>query len=119
MSHLNRRTERIASGIRVSIMRGGVLKPAIVADVNEHGLFIATQCSVEPGELIKVVIELPDGPLTACVVVRFVGRTSAGQGLGTEFLCVGESEMRRWSRYYRGLLAQRKTILREQMAVAV
>jgi hypothetical protein len=77
---------------------------ATVTDVNATGLFVRT---VRPGDLGRVVtmrVQLSDGPMDVYGLVRFVGMTVAGRGMGVELLVMAAPKRRRWLRNYQSLL---------------
>ena len=99
-----RRTERVFCNLTVRWMRRGVATPAVAADVNLHGLFIRTGLEAQPGELLQLVIDLPDGPMQVCVTAQFVGLSQSGRGIGAEIFAVSDVDRRRWTHHYRQLL---------------
>ncbi len=99
-----RRTKRIECNLPVQWIRRGIAQPAVARDLNAHGLFIATELDAQPMELLQIVIQLPDGPITACVIARFVGKSESGKGVGAELFTLSEADRRRWNRFYRAAL---------------
>ena len=99
-----RRSRRVPCDVTVSWMRRGVAVPAVAADINEHGMFIRTSLAAHAGELLQLVVHLPDGALTCCVIARFVGESESGRGIGAELFVIAEGDRRRWSRHYRAAL---------------
>jgi hypothetical protein len=99
-----RRSRRIPSRLAVRVMRRGAWVTASAGDINEHGVFIRTEVKAWPGELLQFVIDLPDGPMNAFVVARFIGTTETGVGIGAEFYNLAEVDRVRWSRHFRAEL---------------
>jgi hypothetical protein len=99
-----RRSRRISSKLAVCWLRGGKEIPALVADINLHGMFIRTELDAWRDELLEVIIQLGDGPLRMCVVARFMGNTDSGRGIGAELFLVSKNDRRRWSQHYHATL---------------
>jgi hypothetical protein len=75
----------------------------VATDINADGLFLATGLEAEPGELMQLVVELPDGPLQLLGSARFVGRTQSGAGIGVEIYGISDAGRARWLAYYEQL----------------
>ena len=98
-----RRSERILTNWRASLCgsRGGMT--ATVTDASLEGLFVRTRELPEIGQVVWLMVELPDGPMEVFGVVRFVGETIAGRGAGIELLPLGTRNRERWINAYQGL----------------
>jgi len=114
MSQQKRRSERIDVVLEVRWLRLPYPIALRAVDVNLHGLFLATDETVQPDALMQIEVVLPDGPLTMFVRARFVGRTSSGCGIGAEMFLMDEPARARWSAFYRGALARRRAERRRQ-----
>jgi hypothetical protein len=75
-----------------------------VTDVNLNGLFVRTSRPGEIGRIVAVRVQLPDGPMDVFGLVRFVGRSSAGHGMGVELLVMAAPKKKRWTSQYHALL---------------
>jgi hypothetical protein len=100
-----RRSKRISSHISMSWLRQDREVTVVASEINEHGLFIRFEGEIPAlGELLQLVIELPDGPLRAHATARVVNDQIEGPGVGAEIVVLSDHERRRWAKHYRQLL---------------
>lgn len=96
-----RRSERVASALKVRWIKLPAIVEAVAADMNLNGIFLKTDVTTTPGALMQLEVELPDGPMSVFGAARFVGATQSGAGIGVEFVVIDELARTRWIAFYR------------------
>jgi hypothetical protein len=112
--HELRRSKRVASYIDVKWHRKGGDVDAKGTDINADGMFLQTSEDVEPGTLMELRIQLPDRELAVFATAVFVGRTSAGRGIGLEFYMMSSHTRLAWLTHYHMLLDLEADVLRQR-----
>ena len=105
MSRSQRRSERIWTNLKVRWIRTGGVVELTAIDMNQHGMFLVTDEKVTVGELLRIEVLVPAGPLVMFVVVRFVGQSQYRNGMGVELSLVDSKYRALWADYYRDKLA--------------
>ncbi|MDB4966654.1 MAG: hypothetical protein JWN44_2343 [Myxococcales bacterium] len=100
-----RRTERFPVELPVIWNRAGREIHCNVVDVNEHGMYLATDEVVEHGALIRLKVKLPTRELEMFVTARFVGVTASGRGIGAEIFLIDDMSRCFWVAFYQELAA--------------
>ena len=104
-SRNNRRSERIATDLKVRWIRRSQVVELAAIDMNQHGMFLACEEQVNTGQLLQIEVLVPGEPLTMFVVVRFVGETHSGKGMGVELYLMDDKYRAQWAAFYRSELA--------------
>lgn len=102
-----RRSERVLAQVPARWLRRTGTANLATADVCVRGLFLCTTEPARIGELLKIELALPGGPLTMMVVVRNSGLRGGHAGLGVEVYQLAEDETVRWMRFCSTLGASR------------
>jgi hypothetical protein len=95
-----RRTERFPVQLTVIWNRAGREIHCTAVDVNEHGLYLATDEVVEHGALMRLKVKLPSRELEMFVTARFVGVTASGRGIGCEIFLIDDMSRCFWVSFY-------------------
>lgn len=114
-----RRSERIADALPVRWIRRPAVLELSTADINLHGMFIRTRHAPQHGSLMQLEVQLPTGPVSMFVSVRFVGETVSGHGIGVEIFLIEAADRTAWSDHYRALSGERALPAPRQAAVAL
>ncbi|MCA1664885.1 MAG: PilZ domain-containing protein [Myxococcales bacterium] len=93
-----RSSERVLAQVPARWLRRTGAANVVTADVCARGLFLCTTDTARIGELLKIELALPDGPLTMMVVVRNCGVRGGRTGLGVEVYQL-EEDRARWTRF--------------------
>jgi hypothetical protein len=94
-----RRSPRFATSLptrwRYSLTTG-----VVATDASREGLFLRSTYTASLGSLLQLEVELPTGIVELVVLVRFIGETNRGAGMGVEILqAVTEIGRARWINY--------------------
>lgn len=105
--HNLRRTKRVACQIPVRWHRRQGDLEVTATDVNADGMFLCSdEETAPPGTLIQLLVQLPDRTLAVNAVVRFVGQTQSGRGMGVELFMMPVATRRQWLSFYRFMLVE-------------
>ena len=69
------------------------------ADICVSRMFLCTAEPMKVGELLKVEVNLPDGPLVLIVVVKNCGRRGQRAGAGVAVFQAADEDAARWRRF--------------------
>ncbi len=105
-----RRSARLGVALPVRWLRRDGVQELLALDVNQHGMFLATDDLKPPGSLMQLEVLLPDGPLRMFVTVRFAGQSISGVGMGVELFVVETRQLERWFAFYRELTRQERDV---------
>ena len=100
-----RRSERVLTSWKAWIRHPYGVVDATVTDVNATGLFVRTVRPGDLGRIVTVRVQLSDGPMDLYGLVRFIGMTVAGRGMGVELLVMAANKRQRWLRHYQTLVS--------------
>lgn len=102
MSPSKRRSRRVPAQLHMNWLKDGQPVAVVCSEINEHGLLIHFPHDRPAlGDLLQLVIELPDGPLRAHATARAVNGSAQAAGIGAEIVVLSEHERRRWAKHYR------------------
>ena len=65
------------------------------------GVFVSTPKPPAVGDIVKLVLRVPDGDVRAVAVVR---DTQPGRGMGLEFTAMGQNDRSRWQQLLKRLI---------------
>jgi hypothetical protein len=116
--HGQRRTRRVRCSIQVVWRRSPAQDDlrAECIESNAHGLFLVGVDGADVGDVLELVLELPDGAITAAATVRFAGVRYGARGIGLELAPLPAAKRARWLDYYRFILAVVETAKGEDEA---
>lgn len=86
-------------------VRGSRRIACTAVDVNLHAFFLGNTKEIAPGSLMQLIVTLPSRTFSIYATARFVGRTTAGHGIGAELFNVDRKGRSAWTAHYRVLLA--------------
>lgn len=97
----NRRSRRYAARLDVELAQGSTTQRCYSVDVSRHGIFLATERPPRERFLVRVVLELPDGPLYANAFVSRSVTPGHGiqPGVGLQFFAMPDLTRNRWDKY--------------------
>jgi len=75
----------------------------IARNISLEGMFVELEASVAVGFIMRLRVDLPDGPVNAVGEARYAGDTATGQGCGILIFTLGREDQLRWQSYYHNL----------------
>ena len=73
-------------------------------DLNADGLFIVTAENADLNYMVDLAVTLPTGKISFTGVVRFIGQTRYGQGIGVQLHVISKEDQLLWLAFYRAQL---------------
>lgn len=99
-----RRSERRECQLQVEVVDGQRRLSTRSINVSRHGLLLAVDAPLEERFLVQLVLQLPDGPLSATgFVVRRTAPGARPAGVGLQFFALSAASKQRWDHFVYGL----------------
>ena len=100
-----RRSRRIPCNLPVTWLRLSNDVKGIARNISLEGMFVELETAVEVGFIMRLRVDLPDGPVNAVGEARFAGDTATGHGCGILIFTLGREDQQRWQAHYHSLAA--------------
>jgi hypothetical protein len=111
-----RRTPRVPCDLPVEWRRAGRTLRSRARDLNEHGLFIATEIPGDRHHVMDGVVMMPDGPVEILGGARVGGATRYGHGIGIAIHAISNADRKRWELFYNSARHQMLSSMRPEVA---
>ena len=101
-NHKPRQSSRVPLVMPVLCRYSGGTAKALAQDISREGLFVHVREYLPPYSIHAIELVLPDDPvpLRLAVSVRFIGRVTAGFGIGARITESAGPKRQRWEQFY-------------------